>query len=89
MNQWARFWMRFAGPTSTGRFSMWLASWFVSPYKARFPLAFLNRNGFRASLLGTSMPWTYIWPGIVTAALIFIGGSLYFKRMERIFVDVI
>lgn len=46
-------------------------------------------EGFRASLLGTSMPWTYIWPGIVTAALIFIGGSLYFKRMERIFVDVI
>ena len=46
-------------------------------------------EGFRASLLGTSMPWTYIWPGIVTAALIFVGGSLYFKRMERIFVDVI
>lgn len=46
-------------------------------------------EGFRASLLGTSMPWTYIWPGIITAALIFVGGSLYFKRMERIFVDVI
>ncbi len=46
-------------------------------------------EGFRASLLGTSMPWTYIWPGIVTAAFIFIGGAFYFKRMERIFVDVI
>ncbi len=46
MNQWARFWMRFAGPTGTGRFFMWLASWFVPPYKARIPLAFLNRDGF-------------------------------------------
>ena len=46
-------------------------------------------EGYRACLLGTPMPWTYIWPGIVTATLILISGAFYFKRMERVFVDVI
>ena len=46
-------------------------------------------EGFRACLLGTPMPWIYIWPGIITTTIILISGAYYFKRMERVFVDVI
>lgn len=46
-------------------------------------------EGFRACLLGTPFPWLYIWPGMITGALLVISGALYFKRMERIMVDVI
>jgi homopolymeric O-antigen transport system permease protein len=46
-------------------------------------------EGFRACLLGTPIPWIYIWPGMFTAAILVISGALYFKRMERIIVDVI
>jgi len=46
-------------------------------------------EGFRACLLGTAFPWQYIRPGIFTALILVISGSLYFKRMERVFVDVI
>jgi lipopolysaccharide transport system permease protein len=46
-------------------------------------------EGFRACLLGTAMPWAYVLPGIFTAALLFITGALYFKHMEKVFVDVI
>ena len=46
-------------------------------------------EGFRASLLGTPMHWQYIWPGIITAVILLISGAKYFKRMERIVVDVI
>jgi lipopolysaccharide transport system permease protein len=46
-------------------------------------------EGYRACLLGTPIPWIFIWPGIFTAAIILISGAFYFKRMERVFVDVI
>ncbi|MGV7223243.1 MAG: ABC transporter permease [Nitrospinales bacterium] len=46
-------------------------------------------EGFRACLLGTTMPWAYICPGLATASILLISGALYFKRMERVFVDVI
>ena len=46
-------------------------------------------EGFRACLLGTPIPWSTIWPGMITAILVLITGALYFKRMERVFVDVI
>ena len=46
-------------------------------------------EGFRACLLGTDMPWIFIVPGIFTALVLLISGAYYFKRMERIFVDVI
>jgi lipopolysaccharide transport system permease protein len=46
-------------------------------------------EGFRACLLGIPVPWPYILPGLITAPLILITGSFYFKRMERVFVDVI
>jgi len=46
-------------------------------------------EGIRACLLGTPIPWPYIWPGIITATILLASGALYFKRMERVFVDVI
>ena len=46
-------------------------------------------EGYRTCLLGTSIPWIYILPGLVTAPILFISGAYYFKRMERVFVDVI
>jgi lipopolysaccharide transport system permease protein len=46
-------------------------------------------EGYRACLLGTPIPWQYIWPGIMTGALLLVSGALYFQRMERVFVDVI
>jgi len=46
-------------------------------------------EGFRACLLGTPMPWHYIWPGVITAIILLVSGAFYFKRMERVFVDVI
>jgi lipopolysaccharide transport system permease protein len=46
-------------------------------------------EGFRACLLGTPLPWQFIWPGLIGSALLLISGLFYFKRMERIFVDVI
>jgi lipopolysaccharide transport system permease protein len=46
-------------------------------------------EGFRSCLLGTPMPWSFVWPGVLTALFLFIGGAFYFKRMERVFVDVI
>ena len=46
-------------------------------------------EGFRACLLGTPIPWNYIFPGMITCTIMLLGGALYFKRMERIFVDVI
>ncbi len=46
-------------------------------------------EGYRACLLGTSMPWPYIWPGMITTAILLISGAFYFKRAERFIVDVI
>lgn len=46
-------------------------------------------EGFRATFLGLPMPWEFIWPGFLTASVLFLIGAMYFKRMERIFVDVI
>jgi lipopolysaccharide transport system permease protein len=46
-------------------------------------------EGFRACLLGRPIPWTYVWPGMITAVVLLISGAVYFKRAERFFVDVI
>lgn len=46
-------------------------------------------EGFRACFLGVNMPWSYIWPGFITTFFLITSGLLYFKRMERIFADVI
>jgi len=46
-------------------------------------------EGFRASLLGGEIPWEFIVPGLVTSVIVFLSGAAYFRRMERVFVDVI
>ncbi len=46
-------------------------------------------EGFRATLLGTAVPWAFILPGVATSVILFVSGTLYFKRMERVFADVI
>jgi lipopolysaccharide transport system permease protein len=46
-------------------------------------------EGFRACVLGTPFPWPFIWPGMIVAVLLFVSGAFYFRRMERVFVDVI
>jgi lipopolysaccharide transport system permease protein len=46
-------------------------------------------EGFRACLLGTPFPWQFIWPGMIITIILLVSGLFYFKRMERIFVDVI
>lgn len=46
-------------------------------------------EGFRACFLGTEIPWLYIVPGMFTAAALVTSGVFYFRRMEKVFVDVI
>ncbi|MDL1980235.1 MAG: ABC transporter permease [Deltaproteobacteria bacterium] len=46
-------------------------------------------EGYRACFLGTPIPWQFILPGMAVAVILFIGGAMYFQRMERFFVDVI
>jgi lipopolysaccharide transport system permease protein len=46
-------------------------------------------EGFRSCLLGTPMPWPFIVPGILTSILLLVTGAFYFRKMERVFVDVI
>ena len=47
-------------------------------------------EGFRASLLGTtSMPWDLLVVGTLSAVFIAMSGALFFRRMERVFADVI
>ncbi len=46
-------------------------------------------EGFRASLLGGQIEWEYIVPGLLVSVLIFVSGAIYFRRMEKVFVDVI
>jgi lipopolysaccharide transport system permease protein len=46
-------------------------------------------EGFRACFLGTDIPWQYVWPGVLTTILLVVSGAFYFRRMEKIIVDVI
>lgn len=46
-------------------------------------------EGYRACLLGLPMPWEYIYPGAAVATLLLFFGAIYFRKMERVFVDVI
>ncbi len=46
-------------------------------------------EGFRAALLGTPFEWQFIIPGLAMSVLVFLSGAIYFRRMERVFVDVI
>lgn len=46
-------------------------------------------EGFRASLLGGPIPWMYILPGTAMTVVLLVSGAIYFRRMERVFADVI
>jgi len=46
-------------------------------------------EGFRVCLLGGTIEWQFILPGLAISVLLFLSGALYFRRMERVFVDVI
>lgn len=47
-------------------------------------------EGFRSALLSTNpMPWDLIAVGSATAVVVAVAGSFYFRRMERIFADVV
>ena len=46
-------------------------------------------EGYRACLLGGTIPWQYIIPGTITSVVMLLSGAMYFKKMERIIVDVI
>ena len=46
-------------------------------------------EGFRSIFLNTQIQWQFIIPGLLTLFLITVTGAFYFKRMERIIVDVI
>ena len=46
-------------------------------------------EGFRSSLIGLNpMPWNLIVMGSITSLILFISGSYYFSKKERIFADV-
>lgn len=46
-------------------------------------------EGFRSMLLGTrTMPWQMILIGAGVSFFVFLFGSFYFKKMERVFADV-
>jgi lipopolysaccharide transport system permease protein len=54
-----------------------------------FPMAGVI-EGFRSALLGTNpMPWDLIGVGTITAMIIFVTGMVYFRKMEKIFADVV
>jgi len=46
-------------------------------------------EGYRACLLGGPIHWEFIVPGMVTSVLLMLSGAMYFRRMERVIVDVI
>jgi lipopolysaccharide transport system permease protein len=46
-------------------------------------------GGFRWALLGEQFPGGYMWISVGAVAILFIGGLFYFKRMERVFADVV
>jgi lipopolysaccharide transport system permease protein len=46
-------------------------------------------GGFRWSILGQQFPGGYVWVSLVVVAVLFVGGLYYFKRMERVFADVV
>jgi lipopolysaccharide transport system permease protein len=47
-------------------------------------------EGFRASLLGaTEIPWDFIIVGSISSIILFVSGLVYFRRMEKMFADVV
>lgn len=46
-------------------------------------------GGFRWALLGQKFPGGYVWISIGVVVVLFVGGLFYFKRVERVFADVV
>jgi lipopolysaccharide transport system permease protein len=47
-------------------------------------------GGFRWALLGQKFPpGGYLWISIAVVVVLLVGGVIYFKRMERVFADVV
>jgi lipopolysaccharide transport system permease protein len=46
-------------------------------------------GGFRWALLGQEFEGGHLWISVGAVAVVFIGGLFYFKRMERVFADVV
>ncbi|MFI5324097.1 MAG: ABC transporter permease, partial [Thermodesulfobacteriota bacterium] len=47
-------------------------------------------EGFRWALLGTTnVNWTIITVSVLIVIVLFVGGLVYFKRMERTFADIV
>ncbi|HVR40191.1 MAG TPA: ABC transporter permease [Thermoanaerobaculia bacterium] len=46
-------------------------------------------EAFRATLFGTSLPVGALLWSIAASILVFVGGAFYFRRMERLFADVL
>ena len=46
-------------------------------------------GGFRWAILGEAFPGRYMWISIGATAVVLLGGLFYFKRMERVFADVV
>jgi lipopolysaccharide transport system permease protein len=45
--------------------------------------------GFRWALLGEKAPGGYFWVSMAMVLVLLVGGLFYFKRMERVFADVV
>jgi len=77
--------MLFAAPVA------WPASKIPETYQmwyGLYPMAGVI-EGFRAAILQTRpMPWELIVPGAASSVVIFVGGLVVFRRMERYFADV-
>lgn len=46
-------------------------------------------EGFRSCILGTPFEWQYIAPSMASGIILLVVGALYFRKIERVFVDVI
>jgi lipopolysaccharide transport system permease protein len=46
-------------------------------------------GGFRWALLGQQFPGSSLWISTAVVAALLVGGLFYFKRMERVFADVV
>ena len=70
----------------TERFAEWGGT--IRVIYGLYPMAGVI-EGFRAAILGkTPMPWDLIGMGTFSAVVLFVSGTFYFRRMERIFADV-
>jgi lipopolysaccharide transport system permease protein len=44
---------------------------------------------FRAAMLGGAIPWMQLGNSVVVMAVVLVSGAFYFRRMERLFADVL